>query len=173
MDSARRKFDIMSCTDTPVPERPMQLAPFRALIVDDSTPMRVFVRKLLEVSGASHIDCADCGSDALAAAAQDQYDILLVDIQMPDLDGHEVTRRLRERGLSTPIVAVTAHSAQEERERCLQSGFDACLIKPFSHAALVHVVGTVLAASRQQLGDQPRRSAPTAVLRADQLMCRD
>ena len=109
------------------------------LVVDDSKPMRLFTQRLLELTGA-RVDCADDGEQALRCASAASYDLMLIDIEMPGIDGCDVARRLRSVGDRTPIVAVTAHLGEVEHDRCLASGFDACLTKPFSKAKLLSVV---------------------------------
>jgi CheY-like chemotaxis protein/HPt (histidine-containing phosphotransfer) domain-containing protein len=82
-------------------------------------------------------DSAASGADALTAWARTRYAAILVDIHMPRMDGHELTRRLRgteadRNGTRTPIIAVTADAMKGEEERCLATGMDAYLVKPVS-----------------------------------------
>ncbi len=92
-------------------------------------------------------DCAANGAECLAAVARtatrgrESYDVVLMDIQMPDMDGHEATRRLhaqeREAGRRAPwVVAVTAGAMHGDREKCLDSGMDDYLTKPLHPDAL-------------------------------------
>ena len=75
------------------------------------------------------------------------YDVVLMDIQMPNLDGHEATRELRLKGYHGPIVALTAHAMKEERERALQSGFSHFLTKPIDRKNLLDLLEVLKNAS--------------------------
>jgi CheY-like chemotaxis protein/HPt (histidine-containing phosphotransfer) domain-containing protein len=106
----------------------------RVLVVDDHPVNREVLVMQLSLLGIA-ADSASSGVDALAAWARTRYAAVLLDIHMPRMDGHELTRRLRaaevERdGVRTPIVAVTADAMKGEEERCLAIGMDAYLLKP-------------------------------------------
>ena len=79
------------------------------LIVDDHAGFRASARRVLEASGYSVIDEAEDGSSGLTAAAESQPDLALVDVQLPDFDGFEVTRRLRESGEAPEVVLISSH----------------------------------------------------------------
>ena len=121
-----------------------RLAGVRALVVDDSKPLQIIVKRLLEISGAAHVDVADGGTAAAALAPMGRYDLLLVDIQMPEQDGHEVLARLRQSGVNVPAVAMTADPSLSERRRCTASGFLSCLGKPFTRDELADTVRSAL-----------------------------
>ena len=111
----------------------------RVLLVEDNDINALLARRLLERLGASVIHERD-GSAALAAAEQ-HFDIVLLDIHMPGIDGHETRARLVELYRASgrtcpPIVAVTAGAYREDRDRCLASGFDDYMAKPFAAADL-------------------------------------
>ncbi len=108
------------------------------LAEDDPTNQLVTVR-LLERRGW-HVDVADNGRDAVTRAAGGDYDAILMDCQMPGLDGYDATGEIRRRevaGRHTPIIALTAHAMKEDRERCLAAGMDDYVSKPFSAGSLV------------------------------------
>ena len=86
------------------------------------------------------MDFADDGLKAIEMVNKFSYDVVLMDIQMPNLDGYSATRSLREQKFTLPIVALTAHAMTEERERCLDAGCDGYLTKPFSPATLVRTI---------------------------------
>ena len=121
-------------------EQPRTLLHGRVLLADDLPSMHVFARQLLRRYGLE-VEVAGDGQQACerveaAIAAGQPYDLVLMDIQMPILDGYEATRRLRRHGWSGPIVALTAHAMLGDRERCLEAGCDDYLAKPISVPAL-------------------------------------
>jgi signal transduction histidine kinase/ActR/RegA family two-component response regulator len=108
----------------------------RVLVVDDHPVNREVLVLQLELLGI-RADNAANGADALKACEHARYDAVLADIHMPRMDGHELTRRLRDAEAArnvarTPIIAVTADAMKGEEERCLASGMDAYLVKPVS-----------------------------------------
>jgi CheY-like chemotaxis protein/HPt (histidine-containing phosphotransfer) domain-containing protein len=109
----------------------------RVLVVDDHPVNREVLVLQLKLLGIP-ADSAASGADALTAWARARYAAVLVDIHMPRMDGHELTRRLRgaeavrNASTRTPIIAVTADAMKGEEERCLASGMDAYLVKPVS-----------------------------------------
>ena len=95
--------------------------------------------RLLERRGW-HVDVADNGRDAVTRAEGGDYDVILMDCQMPGLDGYDATGEIRRRevaGRHTPIIALTAHAMKEDRERCLAAGMDDYVSKPFTAGSLV------------------------------------
>ena len=106
----------------------------RVLVVDDNSVNRKILARQLELVGAS-ADVAASGAEALAMWRSGQYDLMLADLQMPDMDGFELARRLRSEEASTgrarlPILAVTASALESEEERSRAAGMDGFIIKP-------------------------------------------
>ncbi len=112
----------------------------RILAVDDSPDNRDLIRAILKPSGATVSVAAD-GLEAVDLAMAEEFDIVLMDVQMPRLDGHAATRRLRERGYRKPIIALTAHALREDRNRAFAAGFDDHLTKPIQRSSLFDVIG--------------------------------
>ncbi|XPV76890.1 MAG: PAS domain S-box protein [Desulfovibrio sp.] len=117
------------------------LSGVRVLVVEDNATNQELVQTLLEIQGA-HVDIASDGQQALSAVMGKRYDVILMDIQMPIMDGIEATLRIHERELAqgVPIVALSANTEQHSQERCLQAGMSAFLTKPFSPEDLYEVV---------------------------------
>jgi PAS domain S-box-containing protein len=109
------------------------------LIAEDSQVNQIVAARMLERCGCrAHI--ASNGHDAIDAFKANRYDIVLMDCQMPALDGYQTTaelRRLEAGGYRTPIIAMTAHALEGDRERCLAADMDDYLSKPMRHAELV------------------------------------
>ncbi len=112
----------------------------RLLVVEDNTVNQKVITRMLERLGFE-FDVASNGFEALEAVVQREYSVILMDCQMPEMDGYAATRRIREDERSTgahvPIVAMTAHCLQGDLERCLEAGMDDYLPKPVSAAPLV------------------------------------
>jgi signal transduction histidine kinase/CheY-like chemotaxis protein len=108
------------------------VAPRRVLLVDDTMVNRRLASKMLEKLGVA-VDVAANGLEAVAKAESQSYALILMDCQMPEMDGYEATQRIREHegGLRhTPIVAMTASAMPEDRKRCLDAGMDDYISKP-------------------------------------------
>ena len=115
--------------------RPVRDTNRRILLVDDNEINRKLAGAMLSRLGIE-ADVVNGGFDALTAMTEHEYGLILMDVQMPDLDGHEATRRWRASDggatkVDVPIVAVTAHVAESERAECLRSGMNDYLSKPF------------------------------------------
>jgi signal transduction histidine kinase/CheY-like chemotaxis protein len=115
----------------------------RVLVAEDDRTNQLITRALLERAGYL-VDIVDDGLDALAAIEQGAFDLLLMDVQMPQMDGLEATRRIRALGGSKgklPIVAITAHAMIGARQEYLAGGMDDYVSKPFDVDELLGVVG--------------------------------
>ncbi|WP_312410478.1 two-component system sensor histidine kinase RcsC [Pseudescherichia sp.] len=99
------------------------------LVVDDHPINR---RLLADQLGSLGYQCktANDGVDALNVLSKNHIDIILSDVNMPNMDGYRLTQRIRQLGLTLPVVGVTANALAEEKQRCLESGMDSCLSKP-------------------------------------------
>jgi two-component system, sensor histidine kinase and response regulator len=115
---------------------------------------QMLLTRMLEKRGHSAKVAAN-GRLALAAVEGDSYDLLLMDVQMPEMDGMEATRVLREResktGTHLTVVGVTAHAMAGDRERCLQAGMDGYLSKPIRPAELDELLDRLVAARKIQI----------------------
>jgi two-component system, sensor histidine kinase and response regulator len=111
------------------------------LLAEDNEINRTVAEALLRNRGLQ-TEIAQDGREAVAMAGARRYAAILMDCQMPELDGYEATRRIRraERGYHTPIIAMTAQSLPGDRERCLGAGMDDYLAKPVRAAALDGVI---------------------------------
>jgi CheY-like chemotaxis protein/HPt (histidine-containing phosphotransfer) domain-containing protein len=154
------------------PPEPRPLAGYRILLVDDNPDNRQIVRFMLEPTGAE-LEMRQNGRTGyeagLEAAHQGApYDVVLMDIRMPEMDGYEATLRLREAGVETRIVALTAHATAENESRCRDAGCDAVVTKPIQPADLLEAItskatmrhGTAHRAGAPAAVSNPRRESP-------------
>jgi two-component system OmpR family response regulator len=107
----------------------------RVLIVEDEVKMASLIRRGLREEGLA-ADVAIKGEDALWMAAATEYDVIVLDVMLPGMDGFEVCRRLRADGVWAPVLMLTARDAIEDRVQGLDTGADDYLVKPFSFAEL-------------------------------------
>ena len=112
----------------------------KVLLVEDALDNRILVSRFVRSAGAE-IDTAENGEAGVQAALSGDYDVLLMDIQMPKMDGFEALSVLHRRGFMTPIIALTAHAMKGDRERCLEAGFDDYLVKPLNKKSLIETLG--------------------------------
>jgi CheY-like chemotaxis protein len=119
------------------------LSGVRVLVVDDMIDTLDLAAQVLAASGAIVV-LADHAERALAAARAEAFDVVVSDIGMPGVDGYELARRLRAQGLDVPMIALTAFTREQDRERGLQAGFGAYLRKPLEPGELVAAIGSVL-----------------------------
>ncbi len=120
------------------------------LVVDDMAMNREIASGFLRAAGHD-VDCVEAGAQAVAAVASADFDVVLMDVRMPGMDGLEATRRIRALGGAralVPIVALTAQAFAEQVEECRQEGMDGHLAKPFEPAALLTAVVNAAIAGR-------------------------
>ncbi|WP_413585447.1 response regulator [Bdellovibrio sp. HCB274] len=116
------------------------LRDYRILVVDDSEDLRNLMHRYLNRHGAV-VEVCESGQEALEKATLNSgYDVILMDIKMPVMSGHEATQALRGRGYTKPIIAITAQASSEGESECLSSGFDGYLSKPVDVSMLEEVL---------------------------------
>ncbi|KQM30519.1 response regulator [Sphingomonas sp. Leaf10] len=119
----------------------------RILFVEDDAMNRRVVRDMLDVAGATMVE-ADLAEAGLRRIEEEEFDLVLLDLRMPGMDGFEVIRRVRARDdakRTLPIIIVTADTAIDLTERCLATGADEVLFKPVAMDALFDAIGRILA----------------------------
>jgi len=130
----------------------------RLLLAEDNITNQKVALKILEKAGY-RAEAAFNGLEALTALEKNPYDLILMDVQMPEMDGFETTaairRKEKEKGGHMPIVAMTAHAMKGDRERCLVAGMDDYLSKPIQPKELIEVI------ERQLKGARPRETERT------------
>jgi len=126
----------------------------KVLVIDDEPPITELLNMSLSFEGYE-VASANSGREGLEKARSFRPDLIVLDIMMPDLDGFQVLKRLREEGNKTPVLFLTAKDAVEDRVTGLTAGADDYLPKPFSLAELSARVGAILRRS----GNSPERQA--------------
>ncbi|MCM2282811.1 MAG: response regulator [Bdellovibrionaceae bacterium] len=137
----------------PVKRRVPNLQGIRVLLAEDARDNQVLVSRFLEMAGAV-VEVAQNGEEAIRKVEEREYDLILMDLQMPVLDGYGATVRLRNQGYARPIIALTAHSMRGERERCLELGFDDHLTKPVDRGGLLEEVAEFARRSQHMVAKQ-------------------
>ena len=132
------------------------LGPLRILVVEDSVANQEVAIGMLKKGGHT-VRVAASGAAAVAATADESYDVILMDLQMPEMDGYEAVRRIRRREAAAgaspaAIVALTARASRGSETYCLQSGFDGYLLKPYRSRELSDVIATAVGIEREAAG---------------------
>jgi len=134
----------------------------RVLLVEDGETNRQLIRLVLEEAGVT-VACADNGQEGLVLAARQPFDLILMDMQMPVLDGYTATRRLRDRGCRLPIIALTAHAMRGDKEKCFAAGCSGYLSKPIDIDELLQTVADALEAELPTGSDLQAQTKATPV----------
>ena len=161
---------VLDMSTAPSPERRTRVRPgsgqavppLRILLAEDNRVNQLLAVRMLEKQGHTVVAVQN-GREALDAISSDTFDVALIDVQMPDMDGLEATRLIREKELVTgkrrlPLVALTAHAMTGDRERCLAAGMDGYVPKPIDPRQLFAVIREVTASAFIE----ERASAPSA-----------
>ncbi len=111
----------------------------KVLLAEDAKSNQILVERILERYGLEVV-VVDNGKEAIEKARQESFDLILMDIQMPGLNGLEATKKLREEGITTPIVALTAYAMPEDRDKCMAAGCDDYISKPIDQDELRRVL---------------------------------
>ncbi len=133
-------------------EQPGPLRPLRILLAEDSLVNQKLAVGILKKRGHSVV-VANHGREAIAALEADEFDLVLMDVQMPEMDGYEATAAVRAKELQTgkhlPIIAMTAHAMKGDRERCLEAGMDDYVAKPVRAQQLFETIESLLGTARK------------------------
>jgi CheY-like chemotaxis protein len=148
-------LDILSTKDQQAQQAPLvtrhslrEACPnLRVLLAEDNVVNQVLATRLLEKHGHSVV-VASNGREALEELEKQKFDLVVMDVSMPEMDGFEATAAIREKegvtGAHIPIIAMTAHAMKGDRERCLAAGMDAYISKPIQPSELYRAIKTVL-----------------------------
>jgi len=131
------------------------LPPARILLVEDGKTNRKLIRLVLTRSGLE-VATAENGQAGLDMALNDSFDLILMDMQMPVMDGYSATRKLRELGVKTPIIALTAHAMSGAEQKCLEAGCSGYLAKPVDSDRLIEAIAELLARRDAAVADMQR-----------------
>jgi signal transduction histidine kinase/DNA-binding NarL/FixJ family response regulator len=142
-----------------------KLEGMRILLVDDGETNRKLIGLFLTRNGAS-VEIAENGALALHVAERSRFDAILMDMQMPVMDGYTATIRLREEGFTCPIIALTAHAMKGDREKCVAAGCSGYLAKPVNMDELVHTVRSAVS----QASDDQSTNPTTEILPGEPAM---
>jgi CheY-like chemotaxis protein len=132
----------------------------RVLVVDDRRDMRYLLQTFLEEAGA-HVSTAANGRDALQKVDEKrELDAVVLDMQMPEMDGFAAAKRLRELGYRGKLIALTASAMTSDRERCIEAGCDEYMSKPVDRARLLELIARAASENRARAAEaapEPRR----------------
>ena len=128
-------------------DRPVSRHLLHVLLAEDNPINQQLVARMLANRGHT-VEVVSTGAEALAALEQQPFDVVLMDVQMPEMDGFEATAAIRDRERATnrhmPIIAMTAHAMRGDQEKCLNAGMDAYLSKPMTATALYTTIDHLL-----------------------------
>ena len=123
-------------------ERQSKLQEVSVMVAEDNSVNKLLLQKIFEKIGLEKVKFASTGQEVLDKILDypQQWDIVFMDIQMPVMDGLEATRHIREAGLKLPIIALTAHAMQDDRDRCQQAGMNDYVTKPYKVEVLKKIL---------------------------------
>jgi len=144
----QRNLDIDITIDetTPEPEAQDSKMSGRVLVVEDTLTNQVLIELILKKAGFD-VTLANDGAEAVEKVLNSGFDLILMDIQMPIMNGYEATEYLREQGIKTPIIAVTAYAMKDDEQKCLSVGCDDYVSKPINRKVLLEKIRKHLSAN--------------------------
>lgn len=143
------KSDKKKTDSKPTLDYTQALKNTKVLVAEDNNLNQLLAVEFLNKAGARP-DLASNGLEALEKVSNSDYDIVLMDIQMPEMDGYEAAKKIREKGNKIPIVAMTAHAFQGEKEKCLNVGMDDYLTKPIRFEKMVEVMSGLINKEKEE-----------------------
>ncbi|MEO1662739.1 MAG: PAS domain S-box protein [Pseudomonadota bacterium] len=161
-----RADDTTNSGDEPADENVPLMG--RVLIAEDSETNAMVAKKMLDRLGLDYEHVLD-GAAAIDAALTDEFDVVLMDVSMPNVDGLEATRILRQRGFTTPIIAMTAHALKGDRDHALKVGMSGYVTKPVRPKALRSALQKWLQPAATSAENAPPEPAPEQEIRMSAL----
>ncbi|MCU1287392.1 MAG: putative two-component response regulator [Acidobacteriales bacterium] len=143
----------------------------RVLVVEDDPPLASFICKGLQTEGYV-VDMANDGEEASQMSGQSDYDLLVLDLNIPKGDGTTVLRELRAKNSTTPVLVLTARNSLEDRVAVLDMGADDYLVKPFSFSELSARLRALLRRHSNKFVDSTLRFADLEMNRVERIVCR-
>ncbi|MHC4532408.1 MAG: ATP-binding protein [Planctomycetota bacterium] len=123
------------------------------LVAEDARTNQVLIKSLLKRLGLS-VTIAEDGNEAMQEALTEQYDLIFMDIEMPNMNGYQATKAIRKEGLKTPIIALTAYAMKGDDEKCFTVGCDDYVSKPIEHKRLLQILNKYLPAGNDDICSQ-------------------
>ena len=149
---ASQLFSTPTATSAKTPNTPGEH--YYVLVVEDNAIAQTVAKSILAQLGC-HVDLAINGKEALSLWKQNEYDLIFMDIGLPDMDGYQVTHHIRVQEVAknrhTPIIALTAHVGEENKQRCIESGMNAVLSKPLSQKICGEILGSFIPQKQEEL----------------------
>jgi PAS domain S-box-containing protein len=131
----------------------------KVLVAEDIKTNQMLMKSLLEKMGIE-VTMAEDGNQAMQKAFAQEFDLIFVDIQMPNMDGYEAIKALRAEGMATPIIALTANVMKGDDKKCIEAGSDGYLAKPIDRYKLTEILGKYLPSENQVLIEAARSAFP-------------
>jgi PAS domain S-box-containing protein len=122
-----------------IPAASLRIDGLRLLLVEDSLDNQIVVQRFLKMAGCE-AELANHGREAIEKIQTKTYDVVLMDIQMPVMDGFEAIAEIRRLGFQLPVIALTAHALKEQRQQCLDKGFTNHITKPVNRDSLISML---------------------------------
>ena len=120
---------------------------YKILVAEDNEANQFLIRAITKAENWE-ITMVDDGQQAIEAYKKDTFDLILMDVQMPILNGYEATRMIRnvesEKGIHTPIIALTAYAMKSDKDQCIEAGMDDYISKPFKRQQFIDVIKKAL-----------------------------
>ncbi len=165
LDAVLRTIGPVEARRAKVPttvEDPLAGRQLKVLLAEDNVVNQKLAVHMLEKRG-HEVRVVPTGKQAVDALVREAFDVVLMDVQMPEMDGYEATQAIRESerttGAHQPIVAMTAHAMEGDRERCIEAGMDEYVSKPIDAERLLRALGAVLEGPLPAYAPPPRRPA--------------